>query len=811
MAKKINMSAVREFMFHHGEKVALGTCVFVALIFGVLGLMRAMSAGHADGSSDTYANEFKKHRDRIRREVDGAAPPEYSKEIIDRLDDKYYEMGPFRSFHIQSPYNNFPGQDELKRVNPPALAILKYIEPDREKKPADKEEPNTIMMQYMSGLVWVHEIQGSSLKGLEVAGAANGPGPLPMGIAIPPMPMMGKKPPMPGMIAPGNVQGTLEHPVLKAAVPVRMVVVSAVFPMKQQMEEFQRALKMLNQGEMYYDDLPKPLGMNVQRFEVVDGKAVKGSEKLILSYDPTSKKSTKNQALDDLLRVAIYDDQVPELLEDYLWEGLVTPMPKFANNHYPKFEVQGIEIAEDDGSKPDVAKLGPMPPMPPKGGPPPMLPGGDKKMKGMPEVPNMAGAGAVERTVKLMKKELVEKADPALYARLFARDHDYNVFHALGLYPPKEENKAVGPMGGMVAGQNVQGRYFSAWDIKPPAAAVDGVDGPMGPMGPMGVRPGAPPPAPGGVRPMNPMGPMGAGGVAGGNRGPWERDALVRFIDNDVEPGKTYQYAVMIHLANPNFNKKADVAFAGLAEVRTLASKWEYTPTITIPRESYLYAVDQHLLSELAEGKAPKKKDGKPDPFLLKKDETTFQLHQWVGKTRESNNLDPRFVGDWAIAERVVVKRGEEIGKQATVNLPIWYKEKDSFEVPKEIKERDPKKPKEFILKQGMKMDFNLDDQRPILVDFTGGKHGAGLTLEDSAVEALILSADGKLSVLNSRIDSDPAHPAARGKDRHERVMNARQRVDEVNSGVSAGAEWRSPMNPMNPMMPKLPGARPMQ
>ena len=78
MAKKINMSAVKEFMFQHGEKVALGTCVFLALVFGLLGLLRAMSAGNADGSSDTYASEFKKHGKRIRQEYEGATPPEYS-------------------------------------------------------------------------------------------------------------------------------------------------------------------------------------------------------------------------------------------------------------------------------------------------------------------------------------------------------------------------------------------------------------------------------------------------------------------------------------------------------------------------------------------------------------------------------------------------------------------------------------------------------------------------------------------------------------------------------------------------------------
>src|SRR5207248_6521101 len=130
---------------------------------------------------------------------------------------------------------------------------------------------------------------------------------------------------------------------------------------------------------------------------------------------------------------------------------------------------------------------------------------------------------------------------------------------------------------------------------KRPAAAGDGdVVGPM-PMPkvpPMGER----------------GGPMGPGGIgAGANRAPWDRDALVRFIDPDVVPGKTYQYYVKVFLANPNYKKKADVAFTQLADIPYLESKIEVTPTITIPKESFLYAGDPHLLAETASAKAQPK------------------------------------------------------------------------------------------------------------------------------------------------------------------------------------------------------------
>jgi hypothetical protein len=47
MAKKLNMSVVKEFLFNHGEKVALGTCAFLAIVFGGWGFLRSMNADAA--------------------------------------------------------------------------------------------------------------------------------------------------------------------------------------------------------------------------------------------------------------------------------------------------------------------------------------------------------------------------------------------------------------------------------------------------------------------------------------------------------------------------------------------------------------------------------------------------------------------------------------------------------------------------------------------------------------------------------------------------------------------------------------------
>ena len=60
-----------------------------------------------------------------------------------------------------------------------------------------------------------------------------------------------------------------------------------------------------------------------------------------------------------------------------------------------------------------------------------------------------------------------------------------------------------------------------------------------------------------------PMPPNRPGDNAGANTKPYE--ALDRFIDVDVKPGKSYKYSIQVRIANPNYKKTTEVAFAALA------------------------------------------------------------------------------------------------------------------------------------------------------------------------------------------------------------------------------------------------------
>ena len=144
----------------------------------------------------------------------------------------------------------------------------------------------------------------------------------------------------------------------------------------------------------------------------------------------------------------------------------------------------------------------------------------------------------------------------------------------------------------------------------------------------------------------------------------------------------------------------------------TPSASWVNTPSITIPQDYFLYAVDQHQIDGLANPTAPK--DAK-----LPKDSTTFQIHQWVAEKPDLKKFDlpPYVIGDWVVVERQVVRKGERIGAQETVPFPVWRSLKETFEVPGTA--GDPKKKIPPTI--GGSIVLKGEDA-PVLVDFAGGK-----------------------------------------------------------------------------------------
>ena len=271
MAKKIDLSGVKEFMFSHGEKVALGTCAFLALLFGGLGILRATSAGIEEKSGKPWVDVLKEARDKINLGMSSAQPPVVPNETVAKMNEKYYDWALWSTTYEPSSYIPF-GEVGLgnKRQNPQAFAIV-------------RGEAN-IKLDYVRAPVFVHEYEAGMLK-VFTDGAGAGQPKIDGG----------------GFQPKQGAKNALT--VVQVGKPIRTVVVTARFPMMLQVEEFRRALRLSSQKDLFdnRDDLPKPLGIDVVRFEVVSGQRV-GKGETILGFDPETKQFVRSKSLDELLR-----------------------------------------------------------------------------------------------------------------------------------------------------------------------------------------------------------------------------------------------------------------------------------------------------------------------------------------------------------------------------------------------------------------------------------------------------------------------------------------------------------------------------
>ncbi len=94
-------------------------------------------------------------------------------------------------------------------------------------------------------------------------------------------------------------------------------------------------------------------------------------------------------------------------------------------------------------------------------------------------------------------------------------------------------------------------------------------------------------------------------------------------------------------------------------------NEWYRLPDkVVVPSERAVYALDQAKLDAATPTKE-KDKEPKMPVQSVRSNQTVLQLHRWVEglPTKDRNDLS---VGDWVIAERVVAGRGEIIGPQRT-------------------------------------------------------------------------------------------------------------------------------------------------
>jgi len=458
------------------------------------------------------------------------------------------------------------------------------------------------------------------------------------------------------------------------ALPLRMAIVNASFPYKAQLEEFRNKLKLGSFSEVLNDATASPedqnigvnafrfLGMNVERRKkTADGK-----------WEEWKPLDIRGNYLPFATSTDFRFEPEDPSIADFIVNGLMMPkLRAFDPEHYPKVDDAELSLV---------------------------------KIKSQ-----------VEESARKDKDKL-KQSKPR------TKQDTFDVFS-----PAPVATGATGEGPGMA----------------PPTF------NPSGTVGAGGFVPGAPAMTP---------------GLAQGQDVEPAVHNLVRFIDVDIQPGETYEYRVQIRMGNPNYKRTKDVASPSYADGAELVSEWSKVPIIlSLPEEQSCYLVDQRKEDE---------KNFKGFASEDSKRQVPMQIHKWFLNTgAATQNLS---VGDWAVAERVSVFRGEFVGRQVIAKIPLWIYFFEGFGLlpPKIVKGGNPT----TKTGDGILVDFSPDRKdRPdfLLVDFEGPEYthdrvkSAGpdtravvSKVEDTnrMIEAYIINPLGQLEVHNIVSDRENAY-----------------------------------------------------
>jgi hypothetical protein len=240
---------------------------------------------------------------------------------------------------------------------------------------------------------------------------------------------------------------------------------------------------------------------------------------------------------------------------------------------------------------------------------------------------------------------------------------------------------------------------------------------------------------------------------------------LLRFIDTDLRPGYSYEYQVRVRMRNPNYQKKDNVARDADALIKEIEGAWYQVPQkLTVPTESFLYATDssafekavQDLAKETNSNQLPQLNDLQD---LAAGRRAVVQMQQWFQQVvLPGDKREP--VGSWVVVEMPVTP-GEYIGRRTYLQLPLWsagvgnYTFRALSDDLKKVLGLTNTKP-EVMPKGYFIHDFRT---KHLLIDFHGGKSrssiGGTLVNDEAASELLILRDDGKIEVRNEMVDTN--------------------------------------------------------
>ncbi len=217
---------------------------------------------------------------------------------------------------------------------------------------------------------------------------------------------------------------------------------------------------------------------------------------------------------------------------------------------------------------------------------------------------------------------------------------------------------------------------------------------------------------------------------------------LIRVVDSDpnLRAGVAYRYRIQLTIKNPNFGKKDLVSQPSDAEIKDIVGPWSTVDNvISLPRESFLYAVDPSTQEKKASD--PKAKQAVSS---LKPGQAMMQIQRWLPQIKIDTYKEP--LGDWLVANTIVTE-GTYFGSKELVEVPLWSSESKNFVIRKTMAIRDAKSKNPV---RGVLVDTTRTDM--IVADVEGGDSSMGSSanpnkkVTDSCDrEILLISDDGSM------------------------------------------------------------------
>ena len=271
---------------------------------------------------------------------------------------------------------------------------------------------------------------------------------------------------------------------------------------------------------------------------------------------------------------------------------------------------------------------------------------------------------------------------------------------------------------------------------------------------------------------------------------------LLRFLDPTVQPGTSYQYRIRVRMKNPNYKKTDLVGAPNDAAKEVLEGPWaEILEPVSVPAESYVYAENSdtylataNTLLETYSKTTPLKKVLEVDDVAAGR-RAVVQIQKFMPAIRiegGGNRTEP--VGTWVVAD-VPVGPGEFIGKRQLVELPLWNAGQSAYTLRELTGSVQLKGVPASQQPKGWPVNFLTP---AVLVDFAGGKSKARVgdrEVTDAAdTELLILQPDGKLTVKSSGADIPDKTRTERATVWTQWLDRVRTRKDSVAATPTAGS-----------------------